>query len=147
MLSNVELLFDGNPAPLLYVQAGQISGIVPYEVAGHADTQVIVKYDGQQSAAFTLPVAPSAPALFTDDASGKGQGAILNLDGSLNSSSHPAEAGSVVVLYGTGAGQTNPPGVDGQITGSTLSKPVLPVTATIDGQPAQVLYAGSGFRA
>jgi uncharacterized protein (TIGR03437 family) len=147
MLSNVELLFDGNPAPLLYVQAGQISGIVPYEVAGHADTQVIVKYDGQQSAAFTLPVAPSAPALFTDDASGKGQGAILNRDGSLNSSSHPAEAGSVVVLYGTGAGQTNPPGVDGQITGSTLSKPVLPVTATIDGQPAQVLYAGSGFRA
>lgn len=123
MIGSVQILFDGKPATLLYAQAGQVSDIVPYEVAGQTSTQVVVEYNGQQSSAFTLPVAASAPALFTDDTSGKGQGAVLNQDGSLNSPSHPAAPGSVVVLYGTGAGQTNPPGVDGQVTGTHYQSP------------------------
>ena len=44
------------------------------------------------------------------DSSGQGQAAALNQDGALNSAENPAAAGSVVVLYGTGEGQTDPPG-------------------------------------
>ena len=47
------------------------------------------------------------------------------------------------MLFATGAGQTDPPGVDGQITGSTLPKPLLPVTVRIGGMQARVSYAGA----
>ena len=45
-------------------------------------------------------------------------------------------------IYMTGEGITSPPSVTGQLAVS-LNKPVLPVTATINGAPAQVQYAGS----
>ena len=48
-----------------------------------------------------------------------------------------------MVLYATGEGQTVPDGVDGLLTGTTLRRPALPVSVTIGGQPAEVLYAGS----
>jgi uncharacterized protein (TIGR03437 family) len=32
--------------------------------------------------------------------------------------------------------------VDGRLAAAPLPKPVLPVTATLDGSPARVLYAG-----
>ncbi len=143
-LGGVEVLFDGIPSPLIFVRADQVSAIVPYFIGdGRANTRVAVRYNGQTSAVFTLPVAGSAPALFTADASGRGQGAILNEDGSVNSLSNPAAKGSVVVLYGTGEGATNPPGVDGKLATDVLPKPTLPVTVSVDGKDAQVLYAGA----
>ena len=60
-------------------------------------------------------MAVAAPALFSANSSGKGNGAILNQDNTPNSPANPAEKGSVVVLFGTGEGQTNPRGVDGRI--------------------------------
>ena len=67
---------------------------------------------------------------------------MLNQDGSLNGPSHPAPIGTIIVLYATGEGQTSPPGMDGQVTGTTLPKPVLPVKVLIGNQAADVLYAG-----
>ena len=49
----------------------------------------------------------------------------------------------MVALYGTGEVQTNPPGIDGQLAGDLLTKPVLPITVTVYGKDAQVLYAGA----
>jgi uncharacterized protein (TIGR03437 family) len=143
LLGGVQVLFDGIPAPLVYARSDQLSAIVPYEVGGHPSTQVSIIFNGQSSAPLVVPVAESAPSLFTADASGKSQGAILNQDGSVNSPSNPAGKGSVVVLYGTGEGATDPPSVNGQIAGSVLPKPILPVSVAIDGQDAQVLYAGA----
>jgi uncharacterized protein (TIGR03437 family) len=37
---------------------------------------------------------------------------------------------------------TVPAGVDGRVTGTVLPKPVAPVTATIGGVPATVVFAG-----
>jgi uncharacterized protein (TIGR03437 family) len=132
-LAQTRVLFDGIPAPLLYVRNDQVSAIVPFAVAGQTDTQVVVVHNGIPSGTLTVPVAESAPGLFN---------AVLNEDSSKNSATNPAAQGSIVVLYGTGAGQTNPAGVDGQIANKVLPKPVLPVTVTIDGKAAKVLYAG-----
>jgi uncharacterized protein (TIGR03437 family) len=63
----------------------------------------------------------------------------LNEDQSLNSASHPALRGSIVELYGTGAGQTNPAGIDGQVAQEIPPTPVLPVSVIIDGKNAQVV--------
>jgi uncharacterized protein (TIGR03437 family) len=73
----------------------------------------------------------------------RGAGAILNQDYSLNSPAHPAAPGSVVMIYSTREGQTDAPGVDGQIAGTTLPQPRLPVSVTIGGVTAEVLYAGA----
>jgi len=142
-LADTRVLFDGVAAPLIYVSAGQLSAVVPYGVAGKTSTQVQIEYRGARSAAVSLPVAASAPGIFTLDATGRGQGAILNQDGSVNSASRPAARGSVVVLFCTGEGQTEPSVADGTLAGDVLPRPRLPVSVQIGGLPAEVLYAGA----
>jgi uncharacterized protein (TIGR03437 family) len=100
-------------------------------------------YQGQASDPFPIDVAAATPALFTADGSGGGEGLIVNEDGSANSADSPAASGSTVFVYATGAGLLSPAVGDGQITADTTSQPVLPISVLIDGQPAEVLYAGS----
>jgi len=140
-LATTRVLFNGTPAPVLYTWSSQVSVIVPYNVSGTASLQI--EYQGVRSDAITVPVAQAAPALFTVDASGKGQAAAFNEDGSLNTAARPAKPGSVVVVYATGEGQTSPAGVDGQLATASYPKPVLPVSVTIDGKTTELLYAGA----
>ena len=140
---DAQVLFDGRPAPVLYVSASACSAIVPYEVDGENDTQVQVQYRGVQSTPMTIPVAPAVPALFSVDCSGKGQGAILNQDGSLNSAANPAASGEILILYGTGEGQTSPAGIDGKQANDPYPKPLLPPAASIAGLPAEIVYYGA----
>jgi uncharacterized protein (TIGR03437 family) len=139
-----QVTFDGKAAPIVYSTAKQVAAIVPYAVDGKPGTQLQVRNGSNVSDLVALPVAASAPGVFSLDASGAGQGAILNADLTVNSDSNPAPAGSIVVLYATGEGQTSPGGVDGLIAlGPTYPKPVLPVSVTIGGVAAEVLYAGA----
>lgn len=141
-LAGVRLLFDGAPAPLIYVSGSQISAVVPYSVAGRQNTRVQLDYRGQLSESRLIPVAPSAPALFTFDSSGRGPAAALNQNGSVNTNGNPAVPGSAVVLYATGEGQTDPGGIDGKPGAGRLPKPELPVRVRIGGRNARVEYAG-----
>ena len=143
VLADTQVLFDGVPAPLLSASSAEVHAVVPFGTAGPS-TQVLVVYHGNSSAPIAVPVVPAAPALFAQDGTGGGPGAILNADGSLNSYDNPAARGSVIALFGTGLGQTNPQGEDGKVTDvSTLPAPVLPVTVLINGQPVEVLYSGA----
>lgn len=58
-------------------------------------------YQGGVVGQNTLPVAATALGVFT---AGGSQGLIVNADGTLNSASNPAAAGSIVYFYATGAG-------------------------------------------
>jgi len=49
----------------------------------------------------------------------------------------------VVSLFATGGGLTTPASVDGLLVSQTYPMLLLPVSVSIDGQPAQVLYAGA----
>jgi len=60
-----------------------------------------------------------------------------------NSSRNPAARGSIVILYATGEGQTDPAGVDGLLATEGLPQPRLPVSVMIGGIAAEVLYAGA----
>jgi len=142
-LADTRVWFDDVAAPLTYVSSTQVNAVVPYEVIGKSSIQLRVESQGATSPGVDLQVADSEPAIFTMNSSGTGPGAILNQDWSLNSASNPARAGSVIAIYATGEGQTDPPGADGMISGGNLRKPVLAVSATIGGQAADVLYAGS----
>ena len=144
-LAGTRVLFDGTPAPLLYTSENQVSAIVPYGLDGHTQSSIQVEYQGIQSPPFAVPVTSAAPGLFTVDSSGSGQGAIVNEDGSINTPANPASAESVVSIFGTGDGQTLPAGMDGIVILGTaaLHYTLLPVTASIGGQSAEVVYAGS----
>ena len=136
------VLFDGLPAPLLFTSANQINTVVPFGVTGPT-SQVQVLYHGNPVATATKTIRPAAPAVFALDGSGGGPGAILNQDGSVNSESNPAKRGSVVVLFTTGGGVTNPPSQDGLLTVFPYPAPNLKVSVTIEGEPAEVIYAGA----
>jgi uncharacterized protein (TIGR03437 family) len=136
-----QVLFDGKPAPIVFTSAYQTSVMVPYEVQNSTNIQVI--YSGLSTGVWGVPVVPTAPAIFTTDATGTGQGAILNQDNSVNGASKPAARGSVIQIYATGEGQTSPQGVTGSVNGTNLKKPVLPVNVSIGGIDAVVQYAGS----
>ena len=140
-LAGVRVLFDGTAAPLSYVSATQTSAVVPYAVAERTTTQLTVEYRGTRSAPVSVPVAAAQPGLFTANSSGQGPGAILNQSGTVNSSGNPARPGEIVVLYGTGEGLTDPAAPDGALAGA--SRIVAPVTVTVGGETAEVLYAGS----
>ena len=142
-LSGTRVLFDGNLAPIIYTQANQVSAVVPYAVAGKSSVQAQIEYQGQRSSGVTLSVGAAAPGIFTLNASGAGPGAILNQDNTVNSTANPALKGSIVVLYATGEGQTNPAGVDGKPAAPPLPMPQLPVAVMIGGVVADVQYAGA----
>jgi trimeric autotransporter adhesin len=142
-VSGVRVLFDGIESPLLYVRADQINAIAPYEIFGRVNTQIAVEYQGVRSTALQLNVADTAPGIFTLDASGKGQGAIVNQNGTVNGPTNPAPIGTIVAIYATGEGQTNPPGQDGRIISTDLRKPLQNVSVKIGGVSVPVVYAGS----
>ncbi len=125
--------FNDVPATLVYVTATQLAATVPYSVAGAQTTTMLISSNGVTSAPVTLNVTDSVPGFFTVDASGKGQGAALNQDNTVNSASNPAPTGTVVAMYGTGGGT---------LTADALPLLTLRVTATVGGVPATVEYAG-----
>ena len=146
-LAGVQVSFDGFPAPLLYVQAQQINTVVPWEVAGDYEssyqhgTQVSVKIGSVSTNTFINPLAAAAPGIFAVNAAN--QAAVLNQDGTPNSPSNPAAAGSIIAIYGTGGGPTSPMGRTGEVAPLIQAPLTLPVAVQINGQNADVIYAGA----
>jgi uncharacterized protein (TIGR03437 family) len=142
-LADVRVLFDGAPAPLLYVQGEEIRAMAPYALHGRISTRLQVEYGTDFSLPIELKVVDAAPGLIIASGLGRGLASALNADGTLNSASNPAARGSVISVFGTGEGQTDPAGQDGRIILTDLRRPILPVTAHIGGRAAEVTYAGS----
>jgi uncharacterized protein (TIGR03437 family) len=135
------VLFNGIPAPILYTSDTQLSAIVPYGVSG-STAKMVVEYNGIQSAGVQIPLLATLPGIFTADSSGKGQAAVINQDGTVNSAANPAARGSVITFFVTGEGATNPVSIDGKLAAAPYTKPVLPLVVTIGGQSAEVQYGG-----
>lgn len=128
------ILFDGTPGPMILASKTQSSCVVPYNVRGKATVQIQIEVDGWLSEAVAVAVRETKPGVFTADSSGSGQGAIVNQDGTLNIPSNPAAIGSVVTVYLTGVGETQPAGIDGAINiGPTLPAPLAPALVRIGG--------------
>ncbi len=133
-IDTTSVLFGNLPGKVIYVTPTQLAATVPAGAGGVTSIAIQVQTSHDvYSAPMTVNMAPAAPAIFTSDASGKGQAAAINQDNTVNGSPSPAPAGSVVALYATGGGT---------LTSDALPRLTLPVTATVGGLDAQVLYAG-----
>jgi uncharacterized protein (TIGR03437 family) len=144
-LQDTQVFFNGFPAPLIYAANGQVNAIVPYEVAQAQMASVVVVYQGNPSAPSQIAISAVKPAIFTSNLSGRGQGAILNQDGSVNGPANPAQRGQYVLIYASGEGVTTPPGVDGRlssVSGSPLPQVAASCSATIGGQLTTLNYCG-----
>src|SRR5262249_12649061 len=119
--------------------------IAPYALYTKTAATVAVRYNGVLSGGVPVDVSAAAAGLFSHPPTGSGAGAILNQDQSVNTNANPAAKGSIITLFGGGAGQTSPQGIDGLITQvSLLPVPLLPVSVTIGGvQATDITYAGA----
>lgn len=170
-LADYALRFGDREAPLFFVGGqstddvaftGQINAQVPWETPlGESEVSIVFSPDEgeeQTSDPQTVQVALLSPALFTFDF-GPGRAAGLNIqvdaasdviNGSIvqpvnafpGSVSQPAKLGGVVTLFANGLGPVDPPGVSGANSLDVLRSVTVPVTVTVGGAEAQVLFAG-----
>jgi uncharacterized protein (TIGR03437 family) len=142
-LADTMVLFDGLPSPLMHTRSDQVGAIVPFGVSGKTSVEMLVAYKGKTSALILLPVAEASPSLFTLDASGTGQAAVLNENLTLNGYTNPARIGTVIVLFGTGTGlYKGKANNDGEIVGASLPVPQLPIFARVGGVTTDIIYVG-----
>jgi len=130
---------DNIAAPILYASPSQMNVQVPYEVSPGAAV-VTVKNACGASAPAIFQVSQAAPYIWQ---SGPGGSAAFNQDGTLNSPSNPAAAGSVIVVFVTGIGPvSNPVATGAGAPPSPYSTATLPHSATIGGWPSGVNFLG-----
>src|SRR6202162_6561569 len=128
-------------APLVYASPTQINFQVPGGLtAGTANFYVTV--GGGNSLSFTVNVVSAGPSIFQDTSNHAiAQDAAAGY--ATNSTTHPAAAGSVVVVYLTGLGPVDHSVPDGATTpGSPLSNATGTPSATIGGVNAPVQFLG-----
>lgn len=142
-LGGTQVIINGAAAPLLSATQGEVAVVIPDTVAGQTSISLQVQYQGQSTPTMQVPVTAIAPGLFTIDGSGRGQGAILNQDESVNATANPAARGSIVALFGTGGGATDPLLASDAIATAPYPKLTSAVKVTIGGQPADIEYAGA----
>lgn len=122
-LEGTRVLFDGQPAPVLYAQNGQVNAIAPYSLIPGTTVSLAVEYNGMRLGT-PLTVTHARPRIFTLDGSGSGYTAALNQDGSINSPQNPAQPGSVISLFLTGTGLTATPLREGDVAATVGGAPL-----------------------
>jgi uncharacterized protein (TIGR03437 family) len=133
IMGDVEVLFDGTPAPLYIVYPGQINFVVPNGArnSGFADLQVVQASTGQILGAAQAPMSTVAPGAFPNPGGQTGKtiyAAAINQDGTVNGPANPAQRGQVISLYMTGQG--NVPNAPPDGVQATVAIPA-PVTITV----------------
>ena len=145
-ISGLSLEFGGAlPVPLFYVSGTQVNFQVPWEVAAPSRATLTASLGGQTSDGQTVEIAPFAPAIFSMNSTGTGQGAILSYPSyALTDATHPATAGSTyIMIYCTGLGAvTNPPADGMPASGNPLSWTTTTPSVTIGQTQAGVTFWG-----
>jgi len=145
--STTSVLVAGRELPLLAVGEGRIDAQLPYDIGLNALHQLLVRRGPVYTAPGTFVIAPSQPAIFTADKSGKGQGAIFGTDSNgtrfLAQPSSPVGPGDSIAIQCAGLGAVDPPIAAGTVpSGTPLPKTVNRVTVTIGGVESDVTSAG-----
>ncbi|HXP87700.1 MAG TPA: hypothetical protein VN841_23405 [Bryobacteraceae bacterium] len=111
-LGGVQMTVNGVAAPLYSVTPSQISGVVPFATTGTTAT-VVVTVNSTKSNSVDVPLANTAPGIFSLAQNGIGDAAILHANYQVVNAANPAAPGEIVQVYLTGLGATTPTVPDG----------------------------------
>jgi uncharacterized protein (TIGR03437 family) len=100
---DAKLTIAGAPASPISISPTTIVATVPDGLLA-ASAAVAVQSGGVSTNQVVMPVAITAPGIFSQNGTGYGQGYILNKDGKLNSPSNPAAPGDRITIFATGVG-------------------------------------------
>jgi uncharacterized protein (TIGR03437 family) len=143
-LNGVSVTVGGVDAPLLFVSAGQINFIIPFEIAVPPPAlnavPVVVRNGAASSQAFNIALSPNAPAIFTRNQAGTGD--ALLFDGAFQPVTTLTE--TPMIFYAAGLGATIPPASSalGGNAAEPLNRVVDVPEVYIGDTPANVLFAG-----
>jgi hypothetical protein len=148
-LGGASVTVGGFPAHLYYVSSGQINFQIPWELAGQASAQLTVTTSAGTSTPVTINLVQYAPALFTLNSSGSGQGFIYNASGSLNCGTpianvcgvNPANPGNIVAITAANLGPTQHQQTDGTPPNGNVDPVANQISVTIGGVAAPVVSA------
>ena len=132
-LGNVQVLVNGQAAPLIYVSDAQINFVVPAGLAPGTAAVAVLAPNGLTVAA-QVPLLATQPGIFynTENA----YGAVLIAGTAQTTVDRPAVGGDVLEVYATGLGAVQPSATLG------LSETVAKPGAYIAGTLAPVLFSG-----
>ena len=138
-LGGVQVLINNLPAPIYYVSSTQVAAIVPYETTTSI-AQIQVMNNKTGSNVVTELVNATTPGIFTIPPGGISYAAAEHSDGSLVTTSSPAQIGETIAVFVTGLGDVFPSIADGAagVSGKTSNA----ITAYVNGTAATVMYAG-----
>lgn len=140
-LGGVTATVNGKAAPLYLVSPTQISLVVPYSTTG--TTATIIVTNGTASNAVEVPLAATAPGIFSLTQNGLGDGAVLHANNAVVNVDNPAVPGEIVQVFLSGMGAVTPPVIEGAAAPTaTLTNVISPVAVTIGGKPADVSFNG-----
>ncbi len=137
-INGTKITLGGKDARLMVVSPNYIVAYVPADVAPGTHALNATNTNGDAAVAFAVTVAAVAPALFFDATGGI---VTQNSDFSLIRPDNPARSGNILLIYSTGLGLTTPGAPIGQILTYPPPSHTAPVTVTVGGQDASVIYS------
>jgi uncharacterized protein (TIGR03437 family) len=147
-------MLGGVALPLYYASPTQINALIPGGLNPNTAYPFVVVRGSTQSVPVPVTVIPYQPGLYTQNASGTGQGAVeiagtTLLAAPAGSNSRPAvRRQDVLAVFGTGLGPVAGPNGEPQPTdgaaasGTLVFRTTAQVTATLGGVDAPVLFSG-----
>jgi uncharacterized protein (TIGR03437 family) len=125
-IGGVQVLVNGQPAPIDFVSETQISTLIPYEIVGDSFVTFQVVIGGSKSNPVTVYAGNTAPGIYTLTENGIGAGAILHANFTAVTTSSPAQPGETVVMFMSGLGPVTPGVGDG------AAAPASPVSQSVE---------------
>lgn len=141
---------NGIAAPLYYVAPNQINFQMPLEIQS-SSADITVTVGNLTSAPLTVPVAASAPGIFTVDSSGKGQGVVLIYPNNetagvagtvVGLTLRPIKKGEFAIIYAAGLGAVSNAPASGAASPADPARTVQAVSVNIGGVAVPADFSG-----
>lgn len=145
-LAGLSLQFGGGAqAPLFFASGGQVNLQVPWELSEqYRSTTLTATLNNNTGDAQAVNLSSFAPAIFSQNSEGSGQGAILDTSYQLVDVSNPATAGvTYIQIYCTGLGPvSNQPQSGYPASSSQLAETPTTPMVSVGNIPAHVFFSG-----
>lgn len=144
-LGGVEVLVDGTSLPLLSVSSSEIRAQLPYDIGDRNSVSLYVRSEQATTTAVALTLLPSSPALFAFPGKEPRPGIAVD-NGAPVTATTPVKPGDVVTLWANGLALVNSGEDELEVQAGVPNAQgdaavQMPVAATVNGSPAEVLSA------